>query len=282
MLVVICSNKFNKYCEKWFDIANKNKNFQFILINDDERLCIENNFLLNNLTIVNNSKNIGKIKSIIKYILDNYINDWIMALDDKDVLLNENLDQSLFKSSLKDSELIYVSDTMSINKNIIGNEFIDKSTLKNFYINKGKIGDKVIIFNSKDILENREEYEKFLSYPCKIYETALFSKYFDKKAIKIDPLVIHPYNKDGITCNNLNNKLENYQFYLWETEYYLNNRPSFNVLISRLFILWFLRKKGTINLKPLHKFLYKFIEILGLFPLIKKIYLYKLKKVINN
>lgn len=278
MKVIVVSNKFNLYIEYWTKIALANPFIDFVYINDNPKLKIEK-VKNSNILYLDNSKNIGKVKSILNYILNNEVNDWIITFDDKISLINENLN-FLLRIDLN-YENIFVFDNLSIKNKIIGDSFINNKSLEYFYIKKGKVGDKIILFHSKRILDNKTFYKPFLESKLFIYETVLYYWYFNIPAKSFAPLSIAKYNPDGISKNNLENKIQNYKYYLWETNFFLLKKPCFKVLISRLFILWFLRKKGKIKISLKNRFLYFFLKSFFLFYLIKKIYKSKLRKILN-
>lgn len=278
MKVIVVSNKFNLYIEYWTKIALANPLIDFVYINDNPELKIKK-IKNNNISCLNNSKNIGKVKSILTYILNNKVNDWIITFDDKISLINESLNFLL--SIDLNYENIFVFDNLSVKNKIIGDSFINNKSLEYFYIKKGKVGDKIILFNSKRILDNKNFYKPFLESKSFIYETVLYYWYFNIPAKSFSPLSIAKYSSDGISKNNLENKIQNYKYYLWETNFFLLKKPCFKVLISRLFILWFLRKKGKIKISLRNRFLYIFLKSFFLFYLIKKIYKNKLKKIIS-
>lgn len=279
MKLVVVSNKFLIYLDYWRLIAKNNPLIEFIFINDNPQIEISNNSDLKNILIFNNSKNIGKVKSVLNYILNNEINDWILLFDDKDIFIDKNLNNLLNIKLNKNN--IFVFDNLSTKNKIIGNAFVNGNSLEDFYIKKGNLGDKIILFNSQKILDNRKIYESFLLFDCHIFETALYFSYFKIPGKSLNPIVFHKYNSDGISKNNLENKLKNYNYYFWECEFYLSKNPCLKVLISKLFILWMLRKKGKIKLIFSHKFLFFCLKFSLLFYLIQKIYLKKLNFLID-
>lgn len=279
MKLVVVSNKFLIYLDYWKLIAKNNPLIEFVFINDNPEIEIKNNSDFKNILVFNNLKNIGKIKSVLNYILSNKISDWIIVFDDKDIFINKNLNDLLNIKLNKDN--IFIFDNLSANNKIIGNIFIDGDSLEDFYIKKGNLGDKIILFNSQRILDNKKLYNFFLNFNCHIFETALYFSYFKVSAKSLKPIIIHKYNENGISKNNLQNKLKNYDYYFWETKFYLSKNPCLKVLISKLFVLWILRKKGKIKLIFFHKLLFFFLKFSLLFYLIKKIYLKKLNSLIN-
>lgn len=280
MKVIVVSNKFLIYLDYWRLIAKNNPLIEFIFINDNPDIKISNSTDSKNILILNNLKNVGKVKSILSYILNNKINDWILIFDDKDIFIDKNLNNLLNLKLNKNN--IFVFDNLSTKNKIIGNSFIDGNSLEDFYIKKGNLGDKTILFNSQTILDNKKIYESFLLFDCHIFEVALYFSYFKTPGKSLKPIVVHKYNNNGISKNNLENKLKNYNYYFWECKFYLSKNPCLKILISKLFILWVLRKKGKIKLIFSHKFLFFCLKFSFLFYLIKKIYLKKLNFLINS
>lgn len=280
MKLIVASNKFSIYLDYWKSIAKNNPLIEFIFINDNPEIKISNSSIYKNILIINNLKNVGKVKSVLNYILNDEINDWILVLDDKDIFIDKNLNNLLNIKLNKNN--IFVFDNLSTKNKIIGNTFIDGETLEDFYIKKGNLGDKIILFNSEKILDDWKFYNSFLSFNCQIFETALYFSYFGTSAKSLKPIIIHKYNENGISKNNLQNKLKNYNYYFWESEFYLSKNPCLKVLISKLFVLWTLRKKGKIKLIFSHKFLFFCLKFSLLFYLIKKIYLRKLNSLIDS
>ncbi|WP_033160082.1 hypothetical protein [Mycoplasmoides alvi] len=282
MKFLICSKNFKLYENKWTSFAKKYPDIDFIFINDSE----DNSFITSNnlnLTFINNNSNVGKVKSFLNYIIKNNVNDWIFMCDDKDEIIDFDSFLNEFKTN-KNLNFVYVADNLSKNNKIIGDKFDNANTLKDFYFKQGRVGDKFILIHSNHILKNKEWFNSFLNFKTKIYEVVLLFYYYDLPAIKINPVIKHFYNKDGTSFNNLNDKLTNYEYYIWESHFVLKTNPHLKVVISRLFVLWYLRKH-FIKLKEI-KFFYKLIYLLFycfcLFPIVKKIYLKKLNHVINE
>ena len=284
MKFLIASKSFNKYKDKWLSFAQKYSNVDFVFINDsgNDEFVLRNELNLSNLICINNKNNIGKVKSFLNYFFDNNINDWIFMCDDKDEILD--FDSFLeFTKKQMDINCVYVADNLSNFKKVIGNKFNNCISLKEFYFINGKIGDKFIFLHSKHILDKKEWYQFFLKLNNKIYETALLAPYYDLRAIRINPIIEHHYQKDGTSFNNLEVKANNYEYFIWEAHFVLKQKPCLKVIISKLFILWYLRHH-EINLNKLNRynqFLYLFFKTFKLFPIIQKIYLFHLKKLIN-
>ncbi|WP_027124133.1 hypothetical protein [Mycoplasmoides pirum] len=289
MKFIICSKNFDIYFNKWVSFAEKNPDLNFIFINDsgDSGFLIKDKLHLKNVLAIDNKNNIGKVKSFLNLIIDNKINDWLFMVDDKDeLLLNSNELIELSQSSL-DKNFVYVADNLvDINSNkIIGDNFIDNhKSLSYFYFKKGKIGDKFLLINSEIILNNELWYKTFLNFENQVFETALLSKYYDLPTNKIKPVICHKYTKEGISNNNLNVKLDNAQYYVWESHFILNKKPSFKIVIVKLFILWWLRKNNNkiSNLSLLNKIIYCCLKFSFVFWIIRKIYIKKLNQVINS
>ncbi len=286
MLFVVCSNKFDAYLGKWLGFAASNPGLSFVFINDAgiPGREIAPAARLPNVRAIDNGKNMGKVRSLFAFVLSENVSDWIFCVDDKGKFLVDGARLLEISQTPLDPETLYVADNADARGKTLGDAFPDDgSSLGEFYFARGRVGDKFLLWHSGRLLENRARVAEFMNFSGHVFETALLSFYYDLKTRKFpDVLIEYAYARDGITANNLANKLKNPEYYVWEQHYVLRRGPCLSQRIVRLFLLWHLRRSGggAAGLDPVDRFLYAALRATFAFRAVKALYVRRLRRLV--
>lgn len=237
----------------------------------------------NNIFYFINDKQVGKISSIIKY---KKLSDskYVLILDDKDEIINlDYLNSNIQELLISKSNKIYVSYFKNLEKNISRN-YYNGETFNDYFFKKGNVGDKLYYFPN-DLFQKFEIPAKLnneiVNDEMILYRYMLNEKIYNF-AVKHSSF-IHDYSKGNLTKNIINYKINTFKVTYFVANFTLDQKPNIKIVLAKLLELYIIRKKIKIELKnKFYKLIYITLLITFSFPLLKKIYLHKIKKIINN
>lgn len=270
-------------------INNFSEVIKVIIINDfssNEYVYSEAiNFIknYNNILYFANDKQLGKISSIVKYKkLSN--SKYVLILDDKDEVINlDYLNLNIQELLASKSDKIYVSYFKNLEKNV-SRKYYNGETFGDYFFKRGQIGDKLYYFPNSLFQQFRIPNE--LINEIVNDEMILYMYMINKKIYNFTDQncsFIHDYSKGNLTTNIINYKLNTFKVTYFVAKFVLDQKPNIKITLAKLLELYFIRKKIKIKFNGnFHKFIYILLFYTFSFHLLKRIYLYKIKKIINN
>ncbi|WP_027120150.1 hypothetical protein [[Mycoplasma] testudinis] len=282
MNIVVISNKWNRFKDKWQKTALENPSVNFYFINDNLKNQIDFADCVN-VKYFNNQKNLGKVKSF--YSIIDFIDDtWTCLIDDKTTVIKKIPDFDKLYNYKKDN--IIVCDYLDVKSRVIGTSINGYKTLWNFYYQRTKLGDKNIFFSANKIRNKKENiFDFYKDQFC--YEHEIFWDFFQSEIIFEEYLCVHLYEKDGTSFNKINIKNYCYLYFIKYAELFLNskNKISFKIRLIELLDCWLLRNAKKAKLNFYNRFLYIILKITFsfhiLFFMYKKILVKYLKKTLK-